>query len=221
MTDARRGLAPATSAAHTLAEHARRLWTPARRWSAEHGDRVFPIVAAALLVLSILFPYWRLRLDAPQYPGGLEASIGVVSVGGDVDEIDGLNHYIGMRPLSEGGELERRLSIFAIPAIAAVAALAALRRKRFWLFALPAIAYPAVFTADLYYWLREFGNNLDDTAALSSSISEFTPTILGPGRVAQFTTWSMYDTGFWMALLGSILLVLAVVIRVRRERGQA
>ena len=75
------------------------------------------------------------------------------------------------------------------------------------------------FTADLYYWLREFGNNLDDTTALSSAIDEFTPTLLGPGKVAQFTTWSMYDTGFWMASLGSILLVLAVVIRVRRERA--
>ena len=119
MTEARYRLAPATGASRVLAGHARRLGTQARRWSAEHGDRVFPLIAAGLLVLSILFPYWRLRLDAPQYPGGLEATIGVTSVGGDVQEIDGLNHYIGMRPLAEGGELERRLSIYAIPAIAA------------------------------------------------------------------------------------------------------
>ena len=43
-----------------------------------------------------------------------------------------------------------------------------------------------VFTADLYYWLHNFGHNLDPTAALSNAFDEFTPTLLGPGRVGQF-----------------------------------
>ncbi len=54
MTEARGRLAPATEAARALTEHARRPWPPVRRWSAEHGDRVFPLIAAGLLVLSIL-----------------------------------------------------------------------------------------------------------------------------------------------------------------------
>ena len=31
---------------------------------------------------------------------------------GDVQEIDGLNHYIGMRPLGEAAQLERTISMF-------------------------------------------------------------------------------------------------------------
>ena len=194
---------------------------PIGRWTAAHGDRWFPVVAAVLIVASMFFPYWRLKLNAPQYPAGLTATIGVSSVGGDVDEIDGLNHYIGMRRLDEGGQFERSISPFAIPIMAGIAALAALRRRRFWLFALPAIMYPIVFTADLYYWLRNFGHNLDPTAALSSSFDEFTPTLLGPGRVGQFTTFSFYDVGFGLAFLASLLLVVAVIVRLRRPATEA
>ena len=197
----------------------RRVFGGPMAWTAEHGDRVFPLVAGVLLVASIFFPYWRLTLHAPQYPAGLEARITVRTVQGDVREINGLNHYIGMRPLEEGGELERSLSIFAIPAMAVLAALVAIRRRWIWLLALPAILYPAIFTADLAFWLHDFGHNLDPTAALSASIGEFTPTLLGPGKVGQFETTSMYDIGFWMALLAALLLVVAVVARIRRERA--
>jgi hypothetical protein len=204
---------PATGAASLL--------RAGRAWIGAHGDRIFPLVAAGLLVVSILFPYWRLKLHAPQYPRGLEARVTVRTFEGDIREINGLNHYIGMRPLEEGGELERNLSIFAIPAMAGLAALMAVRRRWMWLLAVPAIAYPVVFTADLFYWLHNFGHNLDPTAALSASIGEFTPTILGPGKVGQFRTTSFYDIGFAMALLAALLLIVAVVVRIRRERAES
>lgn len=216
MTDAQGELErPGRGLRATVSSAWRSFWLPTKRWTLAHGDRWFPLIAAALIVVSMFFPYWRLKLNAPQYPSGLTATIGVSSVGGDVDEIDGLNHYIGMRRLDEGGKFERSISVFAIPLMAGIAALAALRRRRFWLFALPAIAYPVVFTADLYYWLRDFGHNLDPTAALSNAFDEFTPTLLGPGRVGQFTTFSMYDIGFGMAFLGAVLLVIAIGVRLR------
>ena len=191
------------------------------RWLSQHGDRVLPLLAALLIVGSLPFAYWHLELHAPQYPRGLNVRIWVDHVEGDIKEIDGLNHYIGMAPLDEGGELERRISLFAIPLVAAAGALAAIRRRRFWLFALPAIALPAIFVGDLFFWLYKFGHELDPTAALSSSIGEFTPMLLGPGRVAQFRTTSSFGPGFYLALLGAILLITAVVARLRRERGAA
>jgi len=189
-------------------------------WVAGHADRAFPLVAAGLLVVSIFLPYWHLTLHAPQYPRGLEARVTVRTFEGDVREINGLNHYIGMRPLEEGGEIERSLSIFAIPLMAAMAAGMMIRRRRFWLLAVPAILYPVIFTADLFYWLHNFGHNLDPTAALSASIVEFTPAILGEGKVGQFRTTAFYDVGFGLAFLASVLLIVAVVVRLRRERVQ-
>jgi len=60
---------------------------------------VMMLLAAVLLVVSIFMPYWKMTLHAPQYPKGLSVQTYVNRMVGDVKEIDGLNHYIGMRPL--------------------------------------------------------------------------------------------------------------------------
>ncbi len=195
------------------------VWVPARRWVLEHGDRYLPLIAAVLLLGSMALPYWGLRLNAPQYPNGLTVTLGLLTIGGDAREIDGLNHYIGMRPLAEGGKFERSIAVYAVTVIAALAALVAVRRRWLWLAAVPAVTFPAVFTVDLFYWLYTFGHNLDPTAALSNSFDDFTPTLLGPGRVGQFTTWSFYEIGFGMAFLASVLLLLGVMSRFHRERS--
>ena len=62
-------------------------------------------LAAILLIISIFFPYWNMKLEAPQYPKCLFVTAYVNRLEGDVKEIDGLNHYIGMRPLEEAAQL--------------------------------------------------------------------------------------------------------------------
>ncbi len=186
-----------------------------------HGDRVLPVLAAILIGLSMLLPYWRLALHAPQYPRGLNVDLSLTDVSGDVQEVDGLNHYIGMRPLEEGGEFEQSAALIAVPMVALLAAAAAVRRRGAWLLALPAVALPVVFVGDLFYWLYSFGHDLDPTAALSSSIDEFTPSLLGGGQVAQMTTTSTFQAGFYLAVAAAVLLVGAGVIRRRRNRTVA
>lgn len=197
-----------------------RCWQPARRCTLLHGDRVLPPIAATLILVAIFFPFWNLKLHAPQYINGLQATIWFNRVTGDVAEIDGLNHYIGMRPLADGGATERQLAVFAVPVMAGLAALSGLRRRWMWLLALPAIAFPVVFVVDLFYWLYTFGNNLDPTAALSSSIKEFTPTIFGQGKVGQFRTSAMFVTGFWLSAFAAWLLLLSLISRHWKSRQQ-
>ena len=57
------------------------------------------IVAAILLGISIFVPLWHIDLDAPQYPEGLRLLIYPNKLAGDVEIINGLNHYIGMQTL--------------------------------------------------------------------------------------------------------------------------
>ncbi len=71
-------------------------------------------IARILLLISIFLPYWHMELRAPQYPDGLYVTAYVNRLTGDVKEIDGLNHYIGMRPLEDAAKLERMLSITAL-----------------------------------------------------------------------------------------------------------
>lgn len=164
-------------------------------------------VAAVLLIISIFTPYWQLTLHAPQYPKGLTVQAYVNRLEGDVQEIDGLNHYIGMRPLNEAAAFERSIAIIGIVGLALLI-LAAVYVHNRWaaLLALPALLLPLIFLADLQYWLANFGQNLDPKAPLSSSIKPFVPPVLGEGKIAQFSTWAVPDVGLWLAIAASVLI---------------
>jgi hypothetical protein len=168
-------------------------------------------LAAALLMVSILMPYWKMRLNAPQYPQGLFVHAYLNRLEGDVREIDGLNHYIGMRPLGEAAQLERSLSITAVGALALLVAGAIYIHNR-WaaLLALPALLYPFIFLADLQFWLANFGTNLDPKAPLSSSIDPFVPPVLGTGTVGQFSTVATPGTGLILATVASVLVLVGL-----------
>ncbi|MDH3216442.1 MAG: cytochrome C [Candidatus Krumholzibacteria bacterium] len=167
--------------------------------------------AGVLLLVSIFLPYWQLTLLAPQYPGGLKAQMYVNRLNGDVQEIDGLNHYIGMRPLGDAAKLERSLSVVMIVVLTLLTATAIFVHSPFALFlAIPAIIYPGVFLADLYFWMRSFGMNLDPKAPLSSAVKPFVPPLLGPGDVGQFKTVASWEAGLILALLASLTTIVAL-----------
>ena len=168
--------------------------------------------AGFLLVVSIFLPYWRLVLNAPQYPGGLEVTAYLNRLDGDVQEIDGLNHYIGMRPLGEAAQLERSLSIAALSVIALLLVGAVYIHSQWAAFlSLPALLFPAFFLGDLAYWLRNFGTNLDPKAPLSSSIKPFVPPVLGRGYVGQFSTDAYPGPGLILAFVASALILAGLV----------
>ncbi len=188
--------------------------------AARRADFMLPTLcfalAAVLLIVSIMTPYWRLVLNAPQYPQGLEVTAYLNRVEGDVKEIDGLNHYIGMRPLAEAAQLEQSLSIAAIVSIALLVLGAIFIHNQNAMFlALPAMLFPLIFLGDMYYWLRSFGTNLDPKAPLSSSIEPFVPPILGKGVVGQFSTVAFPDAGLILATLASILILVGLIFHRR------
>lgn len=194
--------------------------TPAEAWQERRLRYLWPTLclvgAAVLLIISIFLPYWSMVLHAPQYPRGLVVNAYVNRLEGDVSEIDGLNHYIGMRPLGEAAQLERSISIFAIGALALLV-LAAVFIHSPWaaLLSLPAILLPVVFLADLYFWLSNFGQNLDPNAALSNAIEPFTPPILGEGIIGQFRTVAYADFGLLIASAASILILVGLYLQRR------
>lgn len=184
--------------------------------------RILLVLAAILLGASTAFEYWSLTLHAPQYPDGLEVTIFTHEVVGDVSEVDGLNHYIGMMPLADAASFERSMATAATIIIVALGiAAAVLRSRRAALLAMPVVLYPIVFAGDLYFWLYKAGHDLDPTAALSSSIKPFTPAILGEGIVGQFSTTAHFAGGFWIAVAAAVLAIAGIVGRMRGERPRA
>jgi hypothetical protein len=172
--------------------------------------------AAVLLLISIFLPYWRLVLHAPQYPQGLEVVAYLDRLEGDVKEIDGLNHYIGMRPLGEAAQLERSLAIASVLVLALLVGAAVYIHNRWAAVAsLPALLFPVIFLLDLHLWMRSFGTNLDPTAPLSSSIKPFIPPVLGTGWVGQFSTVAYPHVGLILATGASLLILVGLYLHRR------
>lgn len=166
------------------------------------------MVARLLLLISIFLPYWHMELDAPQYPDGLFLTAYVNHLDGDVKEIDGLNHYIGMRPLGEAAAFERAASVWVVIAMTLLVEGAAFVHSR-WavILAIPAITFPLAFIADLYWWMRTFGLNLDPEAPLSAAVKPFVPTVIGEGGIGQFKTYAEFGDGYWLAVASAVLIV--------------
>ncbi|MFG0284512.1 MAG: cytochrome C [Phycisphaerales bacterium JB039] len=167
--------------------------------------------ARILLLISLFLPYWTMTLEAPQYPDDLRVQAYLNRLTGDVREIDGLNHYIGMRPLEDAAQLERSLSIAGLIALILLVEGATYIHTR-WaaLMALPAIVFPAFFLGDLWFWLHNFGQNLDPQAPLSSAIKPFTPPVLGVGVIGQFKTVAAMGPGLILAIIASGLTIVGL-----------
>src|SRR5215468_12699947 len=85
------------------------LHKPLNIWS-----RVLLLAAAVTIGVSLFFPLWKMHLVAPQYSDGLDLYIFPYKIQGGglhgqhLNEINGLNHYIGMKPIQEADFMEMR-----------------------------------------------------------------------------------------------------------------
>lgn len=171
------------------------------------------VAAVGCFAASFFQPWWSFKLYAPQYPKGLSLVISLTGMGGDVHEIDILNHYIGMGHLADAAPIERRLAGYGVAAVAVLtlAALTVFGKKLNKLVALPAIAFPLGFLGDSFYWLYSFGHNLNPKAPLH--IAAFTPQLFGNGQIGQFETYAAPAAGFWLAVVGVACAIVGSLIR--------
>jgi parallel beta-helix repeat protein len=198
-----------------MAEPATDGTTPSR------GVRMVLGVVAVLLVAGGWFlPLWVATLYAPQYPGGLTMRAYGHDVTGDVDEISGLNHYVGMRPFDLADFPELALWPFAL-AGAVVAVVLALLVGRPLLRTIGLVylwGTPVGVLAVIQFRLWQYGQDLDPNAALR--LDPFTPLVVGPTRVFNFTTWSWPGMGLVSILAAAIVVTFGPRLAVRvRARG--
>jgi hypothetical protein len=183
----------------------------ARRWMVLG----LTVAVLALWTAAYFLPWWSFTLFAPQYPHGLTLSVSLTGIGGDLREIDMLNHYIGMGHLEDAAPYERALGPYGLGALALLVVLFAVvggRRFSAWLW-VPAVALLACFLGDSFYWLHRYGHHLNPKAPLH--IAPFTPHLIGPGTIGQFHTTAAPALGFALAFASLALLVTATVVRSR------
>lgn len=174
------------------------------------------VVSAVLFIISIFLPWWGLRLIAPQYPEGLYMSVYPNKMEGDIDIINGLNHYIGMAEFSEADFPELNFLAYIIAGVAFITLLVAFFKKRSllagWLGVVVILGAFGVW--DIYRWLHTYGTNLDPRAAIE--MEPFVPPIVGFNQIANFETFSYFSYGAFAG--GAAILLLLLVLWKGKER---
>lgn len=164
------------------------------------GARLLLLALIVPLLLSFLFPLWRISMNAPQYPDGLSMDIySYRLVGGndghDIQEINTLNHYIGMHSITREELRDLDWMPFGIVAMALLALRAALLGNVRTMIDLSMIAaYISVVAFGRFVWmLYEFGHDLAPKAPVK--VEPFMPVVFGSKQIANFLTHSMPQLG--------------------------
>lgn len=186
---------------------------------------VCAVTAAALVLASSQLPFWTMELTAPQYPAGLELVAYGTHLEGDLQELNTLNHYVGVEALEPDDIFELKLFPFAIAGLAGALVLGSVLARHRLLRAALALAtwgFALGFLVDVQWWLYRIGHHLKEDAAMR--IDEFTPTVLGGSQVVNFHSESMVAAGFWLIVAAATLvsfgpLVIRFLVTTWRNTG--
>lgn len=174
--------------------------------------RMLTLLGALLMVGVYFFPLWNVRLTAPQYPEGLGMHIRINTVEGatenDLNNINNLNHYIGMKRIEPESIPELRFMPWIVGALVVTGLAVALIGRRKLLYAWTALflTIAIVGLIDFWKWEYDYGHHLDNEhAILKIPGMSYQPPLIGGKQLLNFRATS------WPAL-GGILVGLAMAL---------
>ncbi|MDQ8155659.1 MAG: nitrous oxide reductase accessory protein NosL [Gemmatimonadota bacterium] len=182
-------------------------------------------VAALAMSAAYVLPLWSIGLIAPQYPEGLGMLIWINTIGGfkenDLNSINGLNHYIGMKEIVPDSipELKWMPVILGVLIVTGLAVAWIGRRGPFYTWA---VALGLVFVAglaDYAKWGYEYGHDLDPKAIIRVDGMSYQPPIVGSKQLLNFRATSWPASGGWV-LVAAALAVAGVMTSTLRRRSQ-
>ncbi len=188
--------------------------------------RVLVAVAALLLVPAFFLPLWTIDLVAPQYPEGLGMEIMVNTIRGqgewDLQNINGLNHYIGMKEIHPESIRELDLMPWLLGALALFGGLvAATGRRRLlqvWIVTFVLLALAGL--VDFYLWGYDYGHDLNPDAAIKVPGMAYQPPLIGSKQLLNFTARSWPGVGGLLAVAALLLGMAALWLDGRRRGGR-
>ena len=175
------------------------------------ASRIIIAIASLAIIITYFVPLWRIDLFAPQYPEGLVMKIWLKTISGDVDIINGLNHYIGMKKISvemfpEFLFLKYLVAAFIVYGL--VIAITGSRKILFSYLIVSAIGGIIAFL-DFYIWGYDYGHNLNPNAPIKVPGMGYQPPIIGHKKLLNFDAYSLPDVGGYVVII--VVLTAAVI----------
>lgn len=186
------------------------------------SSRLWLAAAALSLALVYWLPLWHVGLKAPQYPEGLGMYIGVNRILGekpqDLESINNLNHYIGMKRITPADIPELRFMPWLVAGLIGFGLLAALSGKRPLLYAWVGLFAAGALAglADFYRWGYDYGHNLDPYAIIKIPGMTYQPPLLGSKQLLNFYATSWPAIGGWI-LIAALGVGIALSMRELRK----
>jgi copper chaperone NosL len=176
--------------------------------------RILLVVCSLLLVITLFVPMWRIDLDAPQYPEGLRLLIYPNKLGGNVDIVNGLNHYIGMKTLHTEDFVEFTILPYLLGFFGLLFLITAISgRRKMLVFSLTAfVIFGIVAMIDFWKWEYNYGHNLNPDAAIIVPGMSYQPPLIGFKQLLNFGAYSIPSTGGWLIIAAGGLLVTSLLI---------
>ena len=176
-------------------------------------SKVLLLIIAVFFAGSLLVPMWQIQLEAPQYPEGLVLRLHANKIGGDVEIINGLNHYIGMATLHTENFFEFTILPYIIGGFAIISILLIFiaKRKAVLSFLLLYVTFVILAAIDFYRWNYEYGHNLDPNAAIRVPGMAYQPPLIGYKQLLNFGAYSIPDSGGWV-VVGLGIITIGVLI---------
>ena len=183
---------------------------------------ILMIIGSAMLLGLFVFPMWNIRLGAPQYPEPLGIDIHVNGLRGesefDIQNIDGLNHYIGMKTLPKPNDMWE-FSVFPkvvwlMAGLGIIIGILGLTKKispaffLIWFVLMSILGALGIY--DFNLWLVSYGTDLDPNAILKlvnpdGTPMKYNPPLIGHKKLLNFDAFSYPRAGGILLGVGMFL----------------
>jgi len=179
------------------------------------------ILLISLSLISVFFtPIWEITLEAPQYPEGLGFQIWINKMSGDLQTVNGLNHYIGMKFIEPDSIKELKIMPYLIGLLILGGLLTAFFRKRKIL-----IAWVSFYVllgisgaVDFWFWEYDYGHNLNPMAAIKVPGMSYQPPLIGEKTMLNFVAYSYPSTGGIILIVCAILSILILFYELKYNK---
>jgi copper chaperone NosL len=160
------------------------------------------------MISAYFLPLWHILLDAPQYPEGLEMKIWLNGLSGNIGQINGLNHYIGMKLISVNDFKEFKILpyIFGLLLLIGLSSAAFKSRKLLCTWFIGLCLFGIIGFSDFYKWEYNYGHNLNPHAAIKVEGMNYQPPLFGYKQLLNFTAGSLPDIGGILVGMGGLLI---------------
>lgn len=183
-------------------------------------SRYLFLAGVLLLLFVFVFPLWQITLYAPQYPDGINLYIWVNKITGAIQNINILNHYIGMQYIEPDSIPELKIFPYIVIGMVAIGVILGIINNKWgflgWSTVLIILGTLGIY--DFYLWEYDYGHNLDPNAPIKIPGMTYQPPLFGRKMLLNFDARSY---PYWGSLFIGLSVLFTMTAFVLKKKAKS